>query len=88
MYVLLAILVWAFLIVLAASSFLSAIMVITLSGYFFGRVLLKVLGLYSASPEAFRKELKVAGMVGMLVLFTITCVVVMELVGYWTGVTD
>jgi len=50
---------------------LSIISICILSGYFLARVVLKILGLHSGSPEQVRNELKFAAICGMIILVTI-----------------
>ena len=65
--------------------FLCMFFFIPIGTYFFARVLLKFMGLHSGTPEQFRKELKLIAMCGVLALFTIGCLGVMELIGWATG---
>ncbi len=67
------------------SGFFGIISFVTLVGYFLIRIILKIFGLYSATPDQVKSELKATGIFGFLVLFTISCFLVMELVGYMIG---
>ena len=58
---------------MSVGMFLCLFLLIPVAGYFFGRALLKVMGLYSASPAQFRVELKVLAISGSLVAFTLGC---------------
>ena len=72
-------------IVLAASGFLALIMVVTGAGYFFSRVLLKILGLHSATSEQFRNELRFAAICGRLILWTMFLVFILVLYDWFIG---
>jgi hypothetical protein len=50
---------------------LSSISILTLGGYFFARLILKILGLHSGSAEQVRNEIKLAVGSGILVLVTV-----------------
>ena len=71
-----------------AGMFFCLFLGIPIAGYFCVRVLLKVMGLYSAPPELFRKELKLAGACVALVLGSFACEFIGSLIGTWVGIIN
>jgi hypothetical protein len=88
MWMLIGFVVWLVVSVVAFSAFLSGILAITLFGYSLVRMVLKSLGLYSATPEQFRNELRFAALSGGFFLATVACMAFIEWIGIVTGAID
>jgi hypothetical protein len=61
---------------IAFFGFCVAIFMITMSGYFFARILLKVLGLHTGSEQQIRNEKKFAIVFAAIILLTAVLIIV------------
>jgi prolipoprotein diacylglyceryltransferase len=76
---------WLIGIIAGALGFIFALI---LSGYFFARILLKIMRLHSGSPAQIRGELKGCLISAVLILFSIACFFIFYGIGFYLGVPD
>jgi hydrogenase maturation factor HypE len=77
-----------FLFVAVAGMAICLLLFFVVGGYFLTRATLKVMGLHSGSPEQIRAEIRLLKISGVILLVTVGCTIVCELLGALTGTID